>query len=41
MSFAIVIMNITVPLIDKYIRPRAFGVERRFLSGRKNKKEPS
>ena len=26
-SFAIIIMNVLVPTIDKYIRPHVFGVE--------------
>ncbi len=29
MSFAILVMNITVPLIDKYIVPRPFGYEKK------------
>lgn len=33
-SFAIVIMNITVPLIDKYIYPRAFGRQKAVRSAK-------
>ena len=29
MSFAILIMNSVVPLIDKYVRPRRFGAVRK------------
>jgi electron transport complex protein RnfD len=28
-AFAILLMNLTVPLIDRYIRPRVFGTRRK------------
>ena len=36
-SFAILIMNIVTPLIDKYIYPRPFGAVRKKLNLKKNK----
>lgn len=40
-SFAILIMNIVTPLIDKYIYPRAFGKERKKLKLKKEVKAES
>ncbi|MCL2044539.1 MAG: RnfABCDGE type electron transport complex subunit D [Treponema sp.] len=36
-SYAILIMNLFVPLIDRYVRPPVFGTSRRFFSGKGNK----
>jgi len=39
MSFAVLIMNCVVPLLDKYIYPRPFGYvkpEKRKISGKKD-----